>query len=679
MTRNGSRPGILAVILTIALTGLLSGLACGPASPSDQLAAGSTEEDIRTAVENYAESKVFDAAVRVRVRAIAEVDVPIDEVDWSPYRKPEFTKVWRHLVEVVGVYDGSAPNSFVIITDNRLVASQLTLFGEYLFFVDKIYVSRDRLDEAFKRWYYNEDQLKAVGGEAWWYHPEQAWIVDGDHARLVPEEYIMTGSHNGKWSDSHMDAALDNGISLPAEEIKTAIETGSTRTASAPRVLRLVVKPAEPPTQTPHQPLPTRLARMQRELDAKKARSAPSERPHTVMPRSRPELEKSLWGPSSHGEVDIVVHARISAVQQVVLPKELQQPSTWNLGTKFLYQRHNLEVIDTIRGSSPSTIDVLTRLDSISGFPGGLILFPTLEVGNEYILFITKTYSHEDNPSPGRRWQTLFSDEQLEAFGGEGYSYDGERLWIVDGTDGLHLSQDLVDSQGPEGWNHLAAARGRGDRLPLSAIRAAIVNGPPSPRIPMTHRSADELTEAVQEMLDSRKYDAVAHVNVVSQTDIEVDPEGDWPSALHHRPVAKKWRRSNMEIVELFHGGLPDEFDVVNDFLHQYPNQSLDVGQEYILFVTKRWLLEGELVDSRARRHYNPEQLAALGGEAYIYKATHAWIVDGDTARLVPHPHISKLGGGGTHLEAARLGTENLPVQLLKEVIGESEVPDNSK
>ena len=48
-----------------------------------------------------------------------------------------------------------------------------------------------------------------------------------------------------------------------------------------------------------------------------------------------------------------------------------------------------------------------------------------------------------------------------------------------------------------------------------------------------------------------------------------------------------------MQVVETWHGTLPDKFAIVNDFYGGgNVNQSLDVGREYVLFVVKKWLLE---------------------------------------------------------------------------------------
>ena len=111
---------VLVAIMTFSM------LACGPSSPAGEpLSADYTEDEIRTTIENYAEGKTFDAAVRVAVRSVVEIDVPVDDIDWSPYRKPEFTKVWRHTVDVIEIYDGTVPDHMVLITNNRQPAATL--------------------------------------------------------------------------------------------------------------------------------------------------------------------------------------------------------------------------------------------------------------------------------------------------------------------------------------------------------------------------------------------------------------------------------------------------------------------------------------------------------------------------------------------------------------------------
>ena len=310
-------------------------------------------------MEKYSEEKRFDFAVRITVGPVTELSVPVDEIDWSPYRIPEYHTVWRHSVEVVEVYDGDAPDSFVIITDNRTPQSLLDPTAEYVMFVTKAYAPREELDEEFKRWYFNESQLNAVGGEAWVYDLQQLWIIDGEDARQVPREYIFTGTLGPSWPDSHLEAALQHGVSLSLADLKTAIITGAAGSASSPRVPRLVVKPAEPPTPTPRLPREERLAKMQREADARRVAQPPVKPAPKPLPRSEAELKKNLvWIPTPE-EVKAILRVRVGDTRQVTLPEEvhagLLEVSSGMVTPESLreWQRHTVSVVETYLGSAP--------------------------------------------------------------------------------------------------------------------------------------------------------------------------------------------------------------------------------------------------------------------------------------------------------------------------------------
>ena len=157
MGNNVVWSGALVAISTMALMAMLLALACGPASPSGQqtrarLSADSSDDEVWTAVADYAESKTFDAAVRATVGQITEISVPIDQIDWSPYRKPEFKTVRRHSIDVVEVYDGDVPDSFVIKSDERLVNKSLKQGQEYILFVNKAY-ARNPLNKSGAMWH----------------------------------------------------------------------------------------------------------------------------------------------------------------------------------------------------------------------------------------------------------------------------------------------------------------------------------------------------------------------------------------------------------------------------------------------------------------------------------------------------------------------------------------------
>lgn len=155
---------------------------------------------------------------------------------------------------------------------------------------------------------------------------------------------------------------------------------------------------------------------------------------------------------------------------------------------------------------------------------------------------------------------------------------------------------------------------------------------------------------ALSEEVALGEYDAIARVRVLSSRDVMVAKHGTDPSS-----KLEKARRFTVAVVTTYRGTLPAQFDIVS--FEAFSTDDLDAGREYILGVYRLLIPESEYSASEPwRAAFSPEALAAAGGEAYSYNVRMTWIIDGQTARLVPAKYFHEgMPGYGSHLEAARI------------------------
>ena len=330
----------------------------------------------------------------------------------------------------------------------------------------------------------------------------------------------------------------------------------------------------------------------------------------------------------------------------------------------LLHRRQTLEVLSTYRGHLPDSIDIASDHVNIPQSP--------LTVGSEYIVFVTKGWylTGDAADTEGRG----LTQEQLDALGGEAYFRSIEQLWLLSEGQAYHLPNTYLFGFEHTGLNHSEAGRAIGRTVALADLESTLRMLPAQQRVAPPTPTPTPLPETALATLagNTGAYDAVARVRVLFHTDHAIEYESVvWPEDSRLHPVFGKWQRSNMEVVETWHGTLPDKFAIVNDFFGGgIVNQSLDVGREYVLFVVKKWLLESEHPDDDRRFHYTRQQLDALGGEGYAYFITQAWVIDGDNALRVPRDHITQEDGSPAgHLAAARQGGIAMPLSRLRSII----------
>lgn len=364
------------------------------------------------------------------------------------------------------------------------------------------------------------------------------------------------------------------------------------------------------------------------------------------------------------GNFDAVARVRVGSHRDVMVPDPAQNRS------QVLSRRQTLKVISIYQGTLPSSLDIITA-------PADRVNLHVDE-NREYIMFLYKIYVLE-RTYPGDRLRREYTKLELDAFGGEAFFYDPTELWVIDGQAANRVPAGRLTGSKPI-VSHLEAARNGGQRLPLATIESELRSA-----ASLTQRSASGATVASETATptpapeariatlakDQAKYDAVARVRVTYHREVVVPVRStEWPEERLAVPSTYKYQRSNLEVLQRYHGTLPATFETVNPFFQSNPHLSLQVGQEYVLFVYKRWLPVGEHSEDERRIHYNQEQLQAIGGEGYDFSTENTWIVDGDDALLVPVDHIRYADArAGTHLEAARRAGESVPLTTLENYI----------
>ena len=181
----------------------------------------------------------------------------------------------------------------------------------------------------------------------------------------------------------------------------------------------------------------------------------------------------------------------------------------------------------------------------------------------------------------------------------------------------------------------------------------------------------DEVTQFTRERKDTR-YNAIIRAEVTAHRLVEPNLDITWPDEIGNPPYYEElngdgyasWRRSKLDITATYYGSLPQGYELLAPSF--FPNDALDIGNEYILFITQAYVSEDEF-PGRGKHHLNEEQLTAFGGKAGYVLSSHAWIIDGDTAWKLPLEHI---GGADTpDLPVAKATGDSLSVTDLVSAI----------
>ena len=179
---------------------------------------------------------------------------------------------------------------------------------------------------------------------------------------------------------------------------------------------------------------------------------------------------------------------------------------------------------------------------------------------------------------------------------------------------------------------------------------------------------AEQTTEFTREKL-GKQYDYIVRAEVTAHRLVEPNTDITWPDESFSPPYMldedgeyAAWRRSELEISATYQGSLPENYELLAPaFL---PNDALDVGQEYILFIGAAYVAEDEFTDRPGKHHLNAEQLEAFGGRGGFARLDHAWAVEGDIAWRLPRAHFMS-PNSAPGLPAAKASGERLSVTAL--------------
>ena len=166
---------------------------------------------------------------------------------------------------------------------------------------------------------------------------------------------------------------------------------------------------------------------------------------------------------------DVVAHVRAGSNRNVKVPADVEWPD--NQGTFSALTRTQVTPVTTYYGTLPEGYEIIT--------PQG-ITWTVLDEGQEYVLFIVKSYASESKCSEGRApGQRCLNQVQLEAVGGPGGLYIGSQAWIVDGNLAWRIPDNILPPL-PADLNLTVEARSSVRRsLPLSELETAIRTGLP--------------------------------------------------------------------------------------------------------------------------------------------------------------------------------------------------------
>jgi len=196
----------------------------------------------------------------------------------------------------------------------------------------------------------------------------------------------------------------------------------------------------------------------------------------TPSPTPTPPLTEQVtqFALDMQGRYDVVARVRSGASRAVAIPDGAtwphnQEPHFENLPGYDSLVRTTVTAVTVYYGTLPSGYELV----SYPGLPNG-----ALDNGQEYVLFISKTYANENECSdiriPGQR---CYNQTQLDAIGGEGGLRFGRQAWALDDSRAWWIPVEHI-THGPAG-SDLAAAKAGGQSLDLSDLENAIRQGLP--------------------------------------------------------------------------------------------------------------------------------------------------------------------------------------------------------
>ena len=207
------------------------------------------------------------------------------------------------------------------------------------------------------------------------------------------------------------------------------------------------IKPTDPPTNTP-KPTPTTPLEV-----------APAHATQGIPATPVPSLADQITDTVQNGNYDAIARVRVVSHRHVTItPTEKNFIAEWT--------RSQLEVTDTLRGSLPATIEVVTSTGAQNA---------SLDVNGNYILFLRKSFVDAGSSQyPGDPTRIRLTQAELTEFGGEGFNYLGRQAWAVDGATVYRIPVGHIVSYEVAAMTDLEAARADGETMTLAALEQAL-------------------------------------------------------------------------------------------------------------------------------------------------------------------------------------------------------------
>lgn len=234
------------------------------------------------------------------------------------------------------------------------------------------------------------------------------------------------------------------------------------------------IKPTDPPALTDEEARATRTAwitgnEAQQEQHGGAVSGAAEAATNTPVPTQVP-LTDQVTEFVREEHYDAIAHVRAGASGTVTVPADVEWPSNAKpLGGDNLV-RTPVAVVVAYHGELPMGYELVTPQFAPNA---------ALNAGREYILFISKTYANENNPSecsdtraPG---VICYSQAQIDAIGGPGGIYHGAQFWVVDGNQAWRMPTAHLRARHASA--HLEAGRTARESLTLVDLEAAIRAG----------------------------------------------------------------------------------------------------------------------------------------------------------------------------------------------------------
>ncbi len=200
----------------------------------------------------------------------------------------------------------------------------------------------------------------------------------------------------------------------------------------------------------------------------------------------------------------------------------------------------------------------------------------------------------------------------------------------------------------------------------VAAYRAKEAAGESGPDVAVLAAQVENFT---REKKGGRQFHSIVPAKVTGHRLVEPNLDIEWPDRIGDPPFPPameldetytSWRRTKLQIEETYLGPVPQGYELL---AADYSiNMALEEGKEYIIYILRGYVAEDTLPNAPGIYRYNAEQLKALGGEGGLIHLSNTWLIDGETAWLLPRDGYMTVNPHIPGLTAAREHGHSMPV-----------------